>query len=156
VTHDLEAARHVLQLLGDVAADLAQPAAALAAAAGLTRRVLVRRAGLGPVDVGFARQVLGQAAVDGRTVGGSRRGCGSGHSNRLAGRQFIQWLPFQQGALGALGTVCEALGAAAEHHPVTPDQLQLELGRQQLEHLDLGIALLQPKTQRCGVFGLLC
>jgi hypothetical protein len=142
-------------LLGDVPADLAQPAAALAAAAGLTRCVLMLSAGIGLVHVGFARQVLGQAAVDDRAVGCGRHGRGGGHRSRLAGRLLIQWLHFQQGALGALNTLCEALGAAAEQHPVAPDQLQLELGHQQLDHLDLSIPFLQPKAQRGGVFGLL-
>lgn len=54
---DLEAAGHVLELLGDVLADLAQLAAALAAGAG--RPVGVP---LGVVNPGLAWQVLGQLA----------------------------------------------------------------------------------------------
>jgi hypothetical protein len=58
MAHDLEAPRHVLQLLGDVTADLAQPASTLAAAAGLALRVVVLGRRLGAVHMRFARQVL--------------------------------------------------------------------------------------------------
>ena len=63
MAHDLEAPRHVLQLLGDVTADLAQPATTLAAAAGLALRVMVLGRRLGAVHMRFARQVIRQAAV---------------------------------------------------------------------------------------------
>lgn len=58
MAHDLEAPRQVLQLLGDVAAGLAQPATTLAAAAGLALRVMVLGRRLGAVHMRFARQVL--------------------------------------------------------------------------------------------------
>ena len=61
---DLEVRRHVFQLLGDVLADLAQPAAAVAAAAGLAGAVVMRAGRLGVVHLRLARQVLGQLALD--------------------------------------------------------------------------------------------
>ena len=93
---DLEVRRHVLELLGDVRADLAQPAAAGGAAAGAGRRVVVRGRGLGAMHLLLTRQVRGQAAVD--LCGVGRSGLG----RRAWARLFIQWCAFDQGDLGVI------------------------------------------------------
>jgi hypothetical protein len=59
----------------------------------------------------------------------------------------------QQRALRVLRGVQQAFAGAAEHHPVAPGQLQLQLLHQQLEHLDLGVARLHHEAQRLGAVG---
>lgn len=141
---------HVLQLLGDVPPDLAQPAAALGATTGLTCGIAMGLGGLRSVDVRLARQVSRQAAVRRRTVGRRRHGGRSGSPLRTSSKMSIQYFTFQQGALRALNALGEALAGAAEQHAVAPSDLQLQFLHQQLEHVDLSVARLHHKAQRLG------
>lgn len=65
---------HVLELLGDVLPDLAQPAAAGYAPASLARSVMVSGHGFRPVDLHSTREVRRQTAVDLGRVGGCALG----------------------------------------------------------------------------------
>jgi len=105
---------------------------------------------LGTVNVRLAGQVSGQTAVDGRAVG---RGRHRRRGRRLR-RDSIQYCTLQQRVLRVLSGVDEAFAQAAEHHPVAPCQLQLQLLHHQLEHPDLGVARLHHEAQRFGGVGL--
>ena len=83
----LEARRHVLELLGDVLADLAQSAAARGATTRLAVRVVVRRSRLGTTNQWFTRQVRRQASVDSRVVGQSLSPVGASRSKTDAEAQ---------------------------------------------------------------------
>lgn len=132
----LEVRRHVLQLLGDVLPDSAQPGTAGRAAAGLTRAVVVTVADLGQVFLDLARQVRRQAAIDLRVVGWSLCRCelgSGGHGGIAAIDQRYLCRPLFAG-------VAE-LGAHATQ------QLQLELVDHQLEQCHLAIARLDDAQQ---------
>jgi hypothetical protein len=100
---DLEATRHVLQMVRHVRAQAAQAAAAGRAATGLAVCVLVRCRGLGTDHLLLARQVLRQAAVQRAGVGRRRRG--------LAGRQFIQYCGLQKAGLRVLDALAVGRGS---------------------------------------------
>ena len=71
---DLEVRRYVLELLGDILADLAQPAAADGAPARLAGGVVMRGAGLGPQHLLLAWQMRREAAIDLGSVGRASAG----------------------------------------------------------------------------------
>lgn len=128
---DLEVGRNVFKLLGDIGADLAQPPATGAAAAGLASGVLVRSCGLGAQQLGLAWQVLRQAAGYGGGVGGIQP---IGRNRRPGRRRFIQWFTLDQGHLPPV----QLLTGAAELGAHALEQLQLELVDGEPEQGDLG------------------
>jgi hypothetical protein len=117
---DLEVRRHVFELLGDIGADLAQPATTGAAAAGLAGGVMVRWRCIRAQHLGQAWQVRRQAAVDGRGVGGIQR---CGRHARFGRCRFVQWCTRYQGHLHRI----ELLAGTAELGAHALEQLQLEL-----------------------------
>lgn len=136
------------QLLADIGADLALPATAGAAAAGRAGRVVVC-VGEGRLMLrGLARRMGWQPSLDRGRVGRLRRGVLVELASRSWGSDFIQGGRFDQAAL----SIVEAHAACAERRPVTPRELQLQLGDHELEQLHLGAAWLQVLAQ-CNDFG---
>ena len=132
----LEVCRHVLQLLGDVLPDLAQPGTAGRAAAGLARTVVMAVAELGQVFLDVARQMRRQTAVDLRVIGGGR------HRDTLGTHAQCGLVAIDQRYLcRPLFTGGAELGAHATQ------QLQLELVDHQLEQCHLAIARLDDAQQ---------
>ena len=132
----LEVRRHVLQLLGDVLPDLAQPGTAGRAAAGLARTVVMAVAELGQVFLDVARQMRRQTAVDLRVIGGGR------HRDTLGTHAQCGLVAIDQRYLcRPLFTGGAELGAHATQ------QLQLELVDHQLEQCHLAIARLDDAQQ---------
>jgi hypothetical protein len=129
----LEVRRHVLQLLGDIGADLAKTTTTSAAPTGLTLAVVLRLGGLRAMNVRLARQMRWQAAIDLWSVRGS------GLVRRDGRRLFIQWCAFQKCHLSAV----EALARTAEQHAIASQDLHLELGDEQLEACQLGVARIE-------------
>jgi len=139
---DLEARRHVFQVLRDVGADAAQPTAAGRAAASLTCGVVMRGAGGWTNLPLLARQVRRQAAVDAAGIGRRRGG--------LAHRQLRQHHRFDE-----TGLQIESLARGAELRTNPACQLQLELVDHQLEPLHLVGAGAQLLLEQLCVVGQL-
>ena len=125
MTDDLEASGHVLQLLRDVLANPAQPAAAFTAGA------LGAGMPYGVVDLSLARQMLGQLAL---------------LTARLARLRARRWRYAGRCSVGRFGAderqLCgELFAGAAVLLARTTCQLKLELVDDELEQRHLGVAL---------------
>jgi len=138
MTDHLEACRHVLQLLGDVGADLAQPAAARGATTGVAGRIVRSIGRCRAVHLVLARQVRGQLPIKPCAV---RSFC---LRRRLGRRLFIQWCALDQSDL----RVIQLLAGATVLSPARTQQLQRELVDHQLEERHLGVTLLDDAQQR--------
>ena len=139
----LEARGHVLELLRHVGADLAQPATARGAAAGVACCVVRGLSGFGTVDLILARQVCRQLPIKARAVGSFRL------RRQLGRRMFIQWCTLDQGDL----RVIQLLAGASVLGSARAQQLQRELVDNQLQECHLGVALLDDTQQRVDGVG---